>query len=129
MELPLALLPFAFIFASFVDVVHVTYLMHSVEQRVRVGARFAATHGADLTTVRNMVLYNAPSAPVGAHPFLGLAPESIQVVRLDMDTPDDRLRVSISGLALPLVSPWLRRTLHPGPVSAVAVVESLGTSH
>ncbi len=128
-ELPLALLPFAFVFASFVDVIHVTYLIHSVEQRVRAGARYGSAHGADQTAVRNIVLYNTPTAPGSGSPFLGLHPEDIQVSRLDVGTATDRVSVSVSGLSLPLVSPWLRGTLDPGPIRAVAAAESLGTSH
>jgi hypothetical protein len=128
-ELPLALLPFAFVFAGFVDIVHVGYLVHGIEQRVRVGARYASAHGADVTSVRNMVLYNSPSIPAGAQPFLGLQPTDIQVIRHSTDTLDDRVEVSVSGLSIPLVSPWLRRTLNPGPIRSVAASESLGNSN
>lgn len=128
-ELPLALLPFALVFAAFVDIVHVSYLVHGIEQRVRAGARYASTHGADAGATRNVVLYNSPSVPEGAQPFLGLQPADIQVVRYGSDTADDRVEVSVSGLSLPLVSPWLRGTLSPGPIRSAAPAESLGESH
>ncbi len=108
------------------DFAQILFFHHVLQERVRSGARYAAVHAGDPAAVRNVVAYNAPSAPPGAEGLFGLTPAMVQVQRYGAGTAADRVEVAISGYGMRFLSPWLAGPFTPGPFRAVAPVEVAG---
>jgi hypothetical protein len=105
----------------------ILFFHHFLNERVRSGARYAVVHPYDPAAIKNVVAYNTPGPiPDGGRGLFGLEPSMLEVNRLDPGTPHERIEVSVRGYTLRVISPWLARTLTPGPFRAVAPIESGG---
>jgi hypothetical protein len=111
------------------DMGQLLFFHQTFRERVRAGVRYAVVHTYDAQQIRNMVLYNSPTAPPGDPPGLfGLRPAMVTVTRYDQGTADDRIEVRISSYPFTFLSPLLAgRSLNP-VFRAVMPIESLGAT-
>jgi Flp pilus assembly protein TadG len=114
---------------AILDFGQVLFLHHVLTERVRSGARYAAVHQFNTTTIQNVVAYNSTAATQNGVGLFGLTPAKVTVTRYDAGTPNDRIKVSISTYTMHFLSPWLPASFTAGPFSAVMPVESLGAAN
>jgi hypothetical protein len=112
-----------------IDFGQVLMNIQMMNERARAGARWASTHTADATRIRNYVAYGRDSGSGSG--IFGLRPEHVNVQRLDNGTPtdpnDDEIQVTVRK---PLVwmSPYIAGTFQPRAAVAASPVESLGAT-
>ncbi len=109
-----------------VDLGQFLLLEQTFRERVRAGVRYAIVHDYDPQQIRNVVLYNSPTA--GARGLFGLTSSMVTVNRYDAGTPEDRIEVSISEYPMKFYSPLLGRFSLKPTFRAVMAVESLGAT-
>lgn len=123
------LLLFMVVFVGILDMGQIFFFHHFLNDRVRIGARYAVVHSYDQAAIRNVVAYNATAAPRDGVGLFGLSPSMVTVNRYDPGTPSDRVEVSVSAYTMHFISPWLMRDFTPGPFRAVMPIESAGAAH
>lgn len=103
----------------------------SLTQRVQAGARYAVVHSYDTDLIKNIVLYNSPTAPPGASAGLfGLTPSQVTITRYDAGDPvNDRIEVTIQDFPMAFYSPLIRGIYRHRPFRVVRPVEGLGATN
>ena len=128
-ESSIILMVFMVLFVGIMDMGQVLFFHNFLNDRVRIGARYAVVHSYDPAAIKNIVVYNSAVAPGGTSIGLfGLTPAMVAVSRYDPGTPNDRIEISVSGYRLRLYSPWIARQFTPGPFRAVMPLESAGAA-
>jgi hypothetical protein len=80
------------------------FLHESYVHEARLGARYGAVNPADLTAIKNVVLYNSTTGSGTGH--MGLPPSAVTVARNGtFGGPDDRIVVTISGYNFTWLAP------------------------
>jgi hypothetical protein len=121
LEATLILLVFLATLLSALDFGQVLFTHQMLVERVRAAVRWAAVRQWDDANspdqIRNMVLYNSPTAPDSGSAFFGMTPSHVSVVRTPPPAPpaipqpdEDRITVSIVNFQFHFFSPWLART-------------------
>jgi hypothetical protein len=130
-EAAFVLLLLIILLTGILDVGQIFMFHQGLTDRVRAGARYAATHSYDTQQIKNVVLYNTATAP-GGNPsgLYGLQASQIAVTRYDPGDPvKDRIEVKIQGFPMAFYSPLLKKTYTPRPFVAIRRVESLGATN
>jgi len=123
-----SLLAFLVVIIGILDIGQVLFFHHFLNDRVRVGARYAVVHAYEPSVIQNVVAYNSTEAPMGGAGLFGLKPAMIQVNHYDAGTPNERVKVSVTGYKMHFLSPWLAASFTPGPFNSVMPVESSGNA-
>ncbi len=118
-EAALVLMTFLALAISVLDFGQVMITHHMMVERVRNSLRWAVTQPYDGTgdQIRNMILYNQPTMPVGVHTtqtFLNLTTSNIQVnyTAPDSTNPnDERVFVAVVNYPYQFVSPWIAKAV------------------
>jgi hypothetical protein len=101
------------------DFGQVLFVHQSLVERARSGARFGTVNEYDPVKIRNMVLFNQPERPDGANTgMFGLTDANVLVSRMDANTSEDRVNVTISNYNFQFMSPWIAGTVTGLPVKA-----------
>jgi hypothetical protein len=107
-----------------IDIGQVIFLHQTLAERARGAARYAALHPNDPDGARNMVLYGRATEPGGARSgFGGLTPRMVDVKRVNSETSEDAVVVTVSNYPLRFFSFWLAGAMHARPIVASSPVE------
>jgi Flp pilus assembly protein TadG len=125
------LLALIVLLTGILDIGQIFMFHQGLTERVRAGARYAATHTYNIQQIKNVVLYNASTAPAGSPKGLyGLQASQVSVTRYDSgDAVKDRIEVKIQGFPMAFYSPLLKRAYTHRPFVAIRRVESLGATN
>jgi Flp pilus assembly protein TadG len=105
-----------------------------IAERTRVTARMAAVNNWDASAAANYLCYNSTTAPalvggVSQPGFLGLVPSKVSYTTLGTaGSPDYRLKVTVSGVAVLTWIPYMSNNFTAAPVTATAAAQSLGAT-
>ncbi|MFN3326066.1 MAG: TadE/TadG family type IV pilus assembly protein [Bryobacteraceae bacterium] len=109
LESALILTVFIGMLVAIYDVSHFLILHQSLTERVRDALRYGTVHPFDATKIQNIVLYGSPAEPSGAAPSFNLTRSMVNVQRLDPDSTEDRIVVTVSGYPFEILTPWIAR--------------------
>lgn len=120
----------AFVFMGFAlmvigtfDFAQFLFTHQALVERTRSAARWGAVNGPTNTTgIRNMVLYNQPTAPAvqggGTAPgYFGLTAANVVVATQDAGTANYRMTVTVQNYQFSMLSPWLSGVYSGKPIS------------
>jgi Flp pilus assembly protein TadG len=109
---------------AILDFGQMMFLHQTLTERARDAARYAGLHPADTDGARNLVLFGRTSAPDGATSgFWGLTPATVNVARVNRDTNEDSMVVTISGYKFRFFSLWISGSVRGQPITASSPVE------
>ena len=103
---------------------------HSLTERVRNATRYGVVRPYDPDAIRNMVLYNQPTAvteenegfdgddPEPAPGFMGLTPSMVTVSRQDATFNEDRIIVIIDNYPFRFFTPFISGVYQARPIVA-----------
>ncbi len=107
-ESAFVLLVFLVTLIGIFDLGLIMFLHQTFVERARNAVRYSVVRAYDPAVVRNMVLYNQPSAPDGSPTgYMGLTPAMIDVQRLDTGTNEDRIVITIRDYPYRFFSPLI----------------------
>lgn len=112
LEAALVLMTLLALLISALDFGQVMFFHQALVERVRNAARWASVHAYDGTgeQIRNMVLFNEPTAPDGRSGFLGLTEDNVDVLYSPGTTAnpnDERVTVTLRNYRYQFFSPWI----------------------
>lgn len=128
-ESALVMLPFLAMALTVVNLGLNFFLVDALQDRASIAARYAALDPTNTQGAKNMLLYGSDTAAqegdVVAPPpaFMGLSESSVSVVRLDPNTPADRIVLTITGAQLPSFVPGFSKAITANTISATVPVE------
>jgi Flp pilus assembly protein TadG len=126
-EAALVMVVFLVTVIGILDIGQVLFIHQGLVERARNGARYGIVNSYDETQIRNVVLYNQPTAPDnGSSGFLGLTASMVSVQR--GGTPgasDDRVTVTISNYPYQFFTPLLAGSFTARPIIASLPMEAL----
>jgi hypothetical protein len=109
---------------AILDFGQMMFLHQTLTERARTAARYAGLHPADPDGARNLVLYGDTSAPDGAPAgFWGLTSSAVSVVRINPDSNEDSMVVTISNYQFRFFSLWISGSVRGKPITASSPVE------
>ena len=115
------------IFVEVLDIGQVMFFQAMLMDRVRAGARYAVVNSYDANVLKNVVVFNAAVAPLGAETGLfGLKTSMVTSNRFDPEGPSDRIEVIIANFPLAFYGPFLAATFPNRTFRAVMPSHSLG---
>jgi Flp pilus assembly protein TadG len=116
---------FVFMFLGIADFAQITFLQQSIAERARFAARSAISGGYDDTAIKNLLVYNQPTVPdsQAVTGLFGLSPSNVTVQRLDDDSTEQRIYITVTNYRFTSISPLLGRTYSNIPVRVVKQLE------
>ena len=106
---------FAFMLIGAADFGQFLFVHQALVERARNAARWGVvTDPTDLTSIRNMVLYNQPTVPSGGSGVYGLTADNVQVTNPGSGTYDNRVVIYINNYTYTVLSPYIGGT-YTGP--------------
>ncbi len=122
-ETALVLTTLAVLLVGAMDVAQFLFVHSLLTERVRTAARYGALHGvSDTDSIRNMVLYDSPSAPAnGSAGAFGMQADSVAIDTPGKGTEDARLVVTIAKPPYKLNFPLAAGSIAPGIMVTVPI--------
>jgi hypothetical protein len=127
-ESSVILLTFLVILIMLMDAGQILFFHQFLSDRARAGARYAAVHTFNATTIKNVVVFENTAPGNGAVGLFGMNTSMVSATRYGSGTAMDRVVVQVSGFKMRFLTPWLAGIFTPGPFSAVMPMESAGTA-
>jgi hypothetical protein len=84
------------------------FLRASVIERIRAGLRYGVVT-YNVAAIRNVVLYGTATPAAGVTPSLNLTYDMVDVSRLDSNTPEDRVMITVSNYPIDFYTPFIAR--------------------
>lgn len=110
---------------AILDFGQVMFLHQTLTERARAAARYAGLHPDQTDQARNLVLYGSTTAPGGAPTgFWGLTTSQVNVARVNRDSNEDSMVVTISGYQFKFFSLWISGSHRGKPIVASSPVET-----
>jgi Flp pilus assembly protein TadG len=110
---------------AILDFGQMMFLHQTLTERARAAARHAGLHPDQTDQARNLVLYGSTTAPVGAPAgFWGLTPAQVNIARINQDSNEDSMVVTISGYQFKFFSLWISGSHRGKPIVASSPVET-----
>jgi len=101
------------------DVGQVLFVHQTLVERTRNALRYGAVRPFDADAIRNMFLYNQPTAPEGSEEGLfGLLPSMVQVSREDAGTSADRIVIRVTKYPFRFYTPLIAGAYEGKPIIA-----------
>ncbi len=119
-EASLVLMLFLVLVFSLFDFGFVLYFHHTLMHQARGAVRYGVVRDYDADAIKNMVVYDSPTAGSSPQGILGLTTSNVSVQRQGVDTNEDRILVTISGFKYPLITPGFAG-LHDGQAISVSM--------
>jgi Flp pilus assembly protein TadG len=110
-EAALTLLLYTSMVFSIFDFGYVMYMHQTVASRVSAAARYGALNPTDTTGMKNYVLYNQATG-TGTGIF-GISSSNVTATRTGSGTTADRVVVSVTSFAYPMISPGFSGVARP----------------
>ena len=95
-----------FTLIGIVDFGQILLTQQALVERVRAGARYAVVNTFNETSIKNVVLYNSPTA--GSKSILGLTPSMVVVSLLSAGTPEARIEIRIVNYPFRFFTPLVK---------------------
>jgi hypothetical protein len=127
-ESSVILLTFLVILIMLMDAGQILFFHQFLSDRARAGARYAAVHTFNATTIKNVVVFENTAPASGTAGLFGMNTSMVSATRYGSGTATDRVVVQVSGFKMRFLTPWLAGVFTPGPFSAVMPMESAGTA-
>ncbi|MBI4877524.1 MAG: pilus assembly protein [Acidobacteria bacterium] len=109
---------------AILDFGQVIFVHQTLSERARAAARYAGIHPLDAEGARNLVLYGTTVAPAPPAPgFWGMDASMVTVARVNQNTNEDAVVVTISGFRFQVFSLWISGSARGKPIVASAPVE------
>jgi Flp pilus assembly protein TadG len=125
LESALVLLTFLMMVIGVMDFGQVLYLHQSLVERARSAARYGAINPTNSAGIQNMAVYNSPTVASGQTAMLaGLTTAMVDVQNPDINTPNARVVVTISGYPMQFFTPGLARAFTGRSVMVAMTAES-----
>ena len=123
-EVTLALMLFLLLLFGIFDMGFLMYAHQTLVHQARNAVRYGVVRAYDADLITNMILYNQPTAPSpGAPGVLNLTPANITVSRLQPNTANDRILVTVRNYSFGIVSPVTTRVLAGRPITVSMPME------
>ena len=108
-----------------IDFGQVLYLHQSLVERARSAARYGAINPTNSAGIQNMAVYNTATVANGQTAMLaGLTTAMVNVQNADINTPNARVVVTISGFPMQFFTPGLARAFTGRNVVVAMTAES-----
>ena len=125
LESALLLLTFLTMVIGVMDFGQVLYLHQSLVERARSAARYGAINPTDSTGIQNVAVYNSATVANGQTAMLvGLTTAMVNVQNPDINTPNARVVVTISGYPMQFFTPGLAQAFTGQSVMVAMTAES-----
>lgn len=126
MEGALVMGVFIFIFLGIADFAQLMVVQQSIAERARFAGRAAIQGGFDDAAIKNLLVYNQPTQPnlESTRGLFGLRPSNVSVQRLDEDSTEQRIYITVTNYQFTTISPLLGRTYSNIPVRVVMQLEN-----
>ncbi len=95
-----------FTLIGIIDFGQILLTQQALVERVRAGARYAVVNTFDETNIKNVVLYNSPTA--GSKSLLGLTTSMVEVSLLSAGTPEARIEIRIVNYPFRFFTPLVK---------------------
>ena len=110
---------------AILDFGQMMFLHQTLGERARAAARHAGLHPTDTDGARNLVLYGNTTAPNGSPAgFWGLTPAQVNIARVNVDSNEESMVVTISGYQFKFFSLWISGSVRGKPIVASSPVET-----
>jgi hypothetical protein len=88
------------------DIAQMLFMHQTVVDRTRAAARYGSVNAYDSGKIRNMVLFGTPTVGNPAPPtgLFGMNASNVTITRVNANTWDDRLNITVTGYSYPLFS-------------------------
>ena len=93
------------------------FVRQTLADRARMAARWGALNSYDAAAIRRVVLFGTATPAQGQSPFLGLAPDAVDVSNPGCPGPECRVKVAIPQHGIRVVEPMDAAT--PPPVASL----------
>ena len=101
------------------------YLHQALTERVRGAARTGAIANYNTAAIQNLIVYGTTTSEHPDDPgFLGLRTSNVAVVFAGVNTNATRLKVTISGLHYPIISPLIAGNYTNLPIKVTVPMET-----
>ena len=95
-----------FTLIGIIDFGQILITQQALVERVRAGARYAVVNSFNETNIKNVVLYNSPTA--GTKSILGLTTSMVEVSLVSANTPEARIEIRIVNYPFRFFTPLVR---------------------
>ena len=121
-ESALVLVTFLVMVIGIADLSVILFIQTSLGERIRNGLRYGVVT-YDAAAIRNIVLYGTSTPVDGATPSFRLTSEMVQVSRLDANTPEDRVKITLSNYPVEFFTPFIAGKFTGKPIVAMQSME------
>ncbi|HEV2202387.1 MAG TPA: TadE/TadG family type IV pilus assembly protein [Bryobacteraceae bacterium] len=121
-ETALVFIVFLTLLIGIVDVGQMLFEHVSLVERMREGLRYGVIT-YDATAIQNMVLYGTASPPPGATPSFNLTASMVNVARMDANTAEDRIVITLSNYPVQWFSPYIATSTTGKPIVEAQAME------
>jgi hypothetical protein len=128
LESALVTLVFIVLLVGVMDIGQFLFVHQTLVERGRNALRYGVVRPFDAAAIRNMVLYNQPSAPPGgqsAPGIFGLTPSMVSVTRQDATFNEDRVILTISGYPFRFFTPFIAGLARGKPITVSLPYEAM----
>jgi hypothetical protein len=124
-ESALVLLTVIVVLLGILDFSQFLFRQQSITERVRGVTRTASIKGLSADQIQNRICFGTDTAPTDqTGGYMGLAPANVNAAIQDATTTSKRVVVTVSGLRLKTVSPYLPSTLLMLPIRVTSPLET-----
>ena len=127
-ESGLILTVFLTMLIGIVDFGQFLFVHQTLVERARGGMRWGVVRAFNEQSIKNVILYNNPAGGGGNDgtparpPLFGLSTSNLVVQQVGANS-ERRLRVVVTGYRIPVLSPWIARTLNGRDIVMTAPYE------
>ena len=112
-----------FTLIGIMDFAQMLFLHQSIVERVRGAARAAVVEQLSNTQTQNLVVYGKKDPVSGQTGFFGLTPSNVLVTIGGGGTGEGNVRIRVTGLRFPVLSPLMSRSGKSLPIQVVVPLE------
>ena len=124
LESALILLTFIMMLIGTIDFGQVVYFHQSLVERARAAARYGVINPTNTTGIQNVAVYNSSTSSGQTAVLPGLTTAMVDVQNPDINTPNARVVVTISGFPMQFFTPYLASSFNGRPVVVAMTAES-----
>jgi len=123
LETALVLLTFLCLIIGTVDFAQVLYFHQALVERARAAARYASVNPTDTTGIKNVAVYNTTDGS-GTALISSFTTSMVSVANSGNNTTGAVVSVTISGLPIHFLSPYIAQSFNAQSVTVAMVAES-----
>jgi Flp pilus assembly protein TadG len=121
-ETSLVLIVFLMMLIGIMDVGQMLFTHVSLVERMREGLRYGVIT-YDVTAIKNIVVYGTASPADGATPSFNLTTSMVDVSRMDANTAEDRIVITLSNYPIQWFTPYIAAKTTGKPIVEAQAME------